>query len=137
MIDPHITLKQAIPYIRLYKGKTFVVKAGGSVLEKAGALAGLGEDIATLEQLGVRLVLVHGGGPQASRLSRQLGIEPRMGAGGRVTDAATLEAVTMVYRGTLNVEIVGALNKAGCRAVGLCGSDGGLVTAKRRPPVRV
>lgn len=137
MIDPHITLKQAVPYLRLYKGKTFVVKAGGAVLEKPGSLAALAEDVATLEQLGVRLVFIHGGGPQASRLQRKLGIEPRIVAGRRVTDAATLEAVKMAYRGTINLEVVGALAKAGCRAVGLCGVDGGLIRARKRPPVRV
>ncbi|HVE12098.1 MAG TPA: acetylglutamate kinase [Elusimicrobiota bacterium] len=137
MIDPHITLKQAVPYLRLYKGKIFVVKAGGAVLEKNGCLAALAEDVATLEQLGVKLVVVHGGGPQASRLQRQMGLEPRIVAGRRVTDAQTLEAVKMAYRGTINLDVVGAMLKAGCKAVGLCGLDGGLVKARKRPPVHV
>jgi len=137
MTDAPITLKEAVPYLRLYKGKTFVVKVGGSVLEKPDALAALAGDVADLHELGIRVVLVHGGGPQASRLSRQLGFEPQLVAGRRVTGPRELEVAKMVYAGSLNTDIVSALLKRHAPAVGLTGLDGGLVLAKKRGPTEL
>lgn len=132
-----INLKKAIPYIRLYKGKTFVVKAGGKVLEKPAALDALAEDLTLLHQLGIRVVFVHGGGGQATALSRQLGIEPKFVAGRRVTDAQTLGVAKMVYAGSLSVDVLSALRAHKTPAVGISGVDGNLITARKRPLVRV
>lgn len=132
MTEPIIALKQAIPYIRMYKGKTFVVKAGGKVISRRETLNVLVEEVSLLHQLGIRVVLVHGGGPQATELSRRLGIEPTIVAGRRVTDAQTLEVAKMVYAGSLNVDVLSAFRSHHTKAVGLSGVDGGLLTARKR-----
>lgn len=137
MRETPISLKGAMPYIRLYKGKTFVVKVGGAVLAKRGALEALAAQVGLLSQLGIRIVLVHGGGEQASALSRRLGAEPVIVAGRRVTDDEALEVAKMVYGGSLNVEVVAALRAQETSAVGLSGVDAGLLTARRRPLARV
>lgn len=137
MTDLISTLKRAVPYIRLYKGKTFVIKVGGRILERKDLLDALAEDVTLFHQLGIRCVLVHGGGPQASEMSRRLGIEPRIVAGRRVTDEPTLEIVKMVYGGTLNLDILAALRVHQTPAIGVSGLDTNLVTAKRRPPTSI
>jgi acetylglutamate kinase len=109
-----------------------VVKCGGDVL--AGpALAAVAADLACARAAGRRLIVVHGGGPQTTELSRKLGIEPRLVGGRRITDEAALDVVKMVVAGRLNVDLVAALRGAGVPAVGLSGSSG-LVRAHRRPP---
>ncbi|MBI4371533.1 MAG: acetylglutamate kinase [Elusimicrobia bacterium] len=133
MTDAPITLKQAVPYIRLYKGKTFVVKAGGRVVGRRDALDALVEDVCLLRQVGIRVVLVHGGGGQATELSNRLGLKTQIVAGRRVTDAPTLEVAKMVYGGALNVDILASFRAHHTPAVGVSGVDGGLVTARRRP----
>ena len=133
MHEAMISLRKAIPYIRLYKGKTFVVKFGGRLLEKRERLNALAEDVTLLHQLGIRIVLVHGGGDQATVLSKRLGIEPKIIAGRRVTCESTLDVVKMVYGGTLNIEILSALRAHQTKAVGISGVDGGLITATKRP----
>lgn len=135
---PVITgLKGALRYVRVYRGSTFVLKLGGEVLADAEALEDLAAQMALLGSLGIRLVVVHGGGPQVNELSRRLGFEPRLVAGRRVTDARSLEAVKMVCGGSLNVELVGALVRHGLRAVGLSGVDAGTLQATRRAPIEV
>jgi acetylglutamate kinase len=135
MEDTYILpLKRAVPYIRLYKNKVFVIKVGGSILQKPEVRDALAEDIAVLSQLGISVVVVHGGGPQATELSRQLGHEPTMIAGRRVTGDKDLEIVKMVFAGRLNLDLVGALERSGARAVGLSGADGSFLRARRRPP---
>lgn len=124
---------RAVPYIRLYKGKVFVVKVGGSVLKKPQTLQGIAADVGALHQLGVRVVVVHGGGPQATELARRLGHEPQIVAGRRITSEADLEVAKMVYAGKLNLELISALGAVGLRAIGLCGSDGDFLKARRRP----
>lgn len=109
-----------------------VIKLGGDVLA-GGALAAVAADIARARAAGRRLVVVHGGGPQTTELSRKLGIEPRLVGGRRITDQAALDVVKMVVAGRLNVDLVGALRGAGVPAVGLSGSSG-VVRAHRRPP---
>jgi len=130
-------LRHAVPYLELFRGKTFVIKLGGGLLGDRRALATVVEQLATLHHLGIRLVVVHGGGPQANELSRRLGIEVRQVEGRRVTDDETLAVVTMVLNGSANTELVAACRAAALPAVGLSGADGRLVVARRRPPVAV
>jgi len=132
MTDTPIMLKQAIPYIRMYKGKTFVVKVGGRVVGRKETLDALVEDVCLLQQVGIRVVLVHGGGSQATDLSKRLGLEPKLVDGRRVTDAQTLEVAKMVYAGTLNVDILATFRAHETSAVGVSGIDAGLVIAKKR-----
>lgn len=130
-------LKGALRYVRAYRDQTFVVKLGGDVLKDPAILDLVAGQLALLHSLGIRLVVVHGGGPQASELQVRLGQQPQMVAGRRVTDDAALEAVKMAFGGILNTDVVAALRENEIQAVGLTGVDGDLITAKRRPPVRV
>jgi len=130
-------LRHAVPYLALFRGKTFVVKVGGGALGDARALAGIVEQVAALHHLGIRVVVVHGGGPQTDALSERLGLEVRQVAGRRVTDEATLDAVTMTLSGTANTKLLAACRAAGLPAAGVSGVDGGLIVARRRPPVEV
>lgn len=127
-------LKHAIPYVRLFKGKTFVVKLGGESVADGATLAALLEQVEILGQLGIRVVLVHGGGPQTTALASRLGLATRMVDGRRVTDAATLEASVLALAGEVNTRVLSAARAAGLAAVGLSGIDAGLLTARRRPP---
>jgi len=130
-------LKGALRYVRAYRDQAFVVKLGGDVMKDPAALDHVAGQLALLHSLGIRLVVVHGGGPQASELQVRLGQTPQMVAGRRVTDDAALDAVKMTFAGTLNTDLVAALREHEIQAVGLTGVDGDLLTAKRRPPVRV
>jgi acetylglutamate kinase len=130
-------LKGALRYVRAYRDQAFVVKLGGDVMKDPAALDHVAGQLALLHSLGIRLVVVHGGGPQASELQTRLGQTPVMVAGRRVTDDAALDAVKMAFAGTLNTDLVAALREHEIQAVGLTGVDGDLLTAKRRPPVRV
>lgn len=130
-------LKGALRYVRAYRDQAFVVKLGGDVMKDPAALDHVAGQLALLHSLGIRLVVVHGGGPQASELQTRLGQTPQMVAGRRVTDDAALDAVKMTFAGTLNTDLVAALREHEIQAVGLTGVDGDLLTAKRRPPVRV
>src|SRR5262249_32900121 len=125
-------LRTAVPYIRAYKGRVFVIKLGGGLCEPGPVLANLVDQIAVLYQLGVKVVLVHGGGEQMTALSERLGIRPEMVAGRRVTDAQTLEAAKMTFAGTINTNILAAFRKARVPAVGLSGIDAALITAHKR-----
>ena len=138
--DPSVAiraLRGAAPYIRMYKGKVFVIKASGGVFGDAAATRGLIEQVAILHQVGIRVVLVHGGGPQSTALSKRLGLSTQMVEGRRVTDAATLEVSTMVLNGEINTRIVAVCRALSIPAIGLSGVDGGLIKATRRPPVQV
>jgi acetylglutamate kinase len=140
MIDPNkgiAGLKGTLRYVRAYRDHVFVVKLGGEVVKDEHALDGIAAQVSLLHSLGIRIVVVHGGGPQASALSRRLGVEPRIVAGRRVTDDAALEVAKMVYAGTLNLEVLSALRAHQVQAVGLSGVDAELLTARRRPPVTV
>ena len=130
-------LKGALRYVRAYRDQAFVVKLGGDVMKDPAALDHVAGQLALLHSLGIRLVVVHGGGPQASELQQRLGQTPQMVAGRRVTDDAALDAVKMTFAGTLNTDLVAALREHEIQAVGLTGVDGDLLTARRRPPVRV
>ena len=113
-----------------------VVKIGGGVVRSPDAVDRLARELATLHAVGIPLVLVHGGGPQATQLSGRLGIPVTVIDGRRVTDAAALEVVKMVFAGQLNTDLVAALLRHGVRPVGLSGIAGGILRAHRRPPVR-
>jgi acetylglutamate kinase len=130
-------LKGALRYVRAYRDHVFVVKLGGDVLSDPDVRDQVAGQLALLSSLNIRLVVVHGGGPQATALSRRLGQEPEIIAGRRVTDAAALEVAKMVYAGQLNVDLLAALREHKVQAVGLSGIDADLLTAHRRPPVSV
>jgi len=112
---------------------TTVIKLGGNVFE-GDALAAVCNDVATIVARGDRVVMVHGGGPQATDLQKRLGIEPRMVAGRRMTDAETLDVMKMVVGGKLNIDLCAALTRAGARGVGLNGASSQAVLAVKRPP---
>src|SRR5579872_273679 len=130
-------LKNAAPYIRMYKGKTFVVKAGGGVFADIATTRVLIEQIAILHYFGVRVVVVHGGGPQLTDLSEALGVPTRMVEGRRVTDQKSIDVTAMVLNGLINTRILGMCRDLNIDAVGISGVDAGLVRAHRRPPVKV
>jgi acetylglutamate kinase len=130
-------LKGALRYVRAYRDQVFVVKLGGDVLSEPETLDRVAGQLALLSSLGIRIVVVHGGGPQATALSVRLGLEPRMVAGRRVTDDGALEVAKMVYAGQINVNLLAALRDHRVQAVGLSGVDAELITAHRRPPVSV
>jgi acetylglutamate kinase len=130
-------LKSAAPYIRMYKGKTFVVKAGGGVFADQHTTRALVEQIAILHHFGVRVVLVHGGGPQLTELSSALGVPTRMVEGRRVTDQQAIDVTAMVLNGLINTRVLGICRDLNIDAVGISGVDAGLVRAHRRPPLKV
>ena len=137
MIEGIAGLKGALGYVRAYRGKTFVVKAGGEVSGDARARHALAAQVGLLHSLGIRCVLVHGGGPQATALAQRLGIPPTIVGGRRVTDDAQLAVAKMAFAGTVNVDLLAALRQCHVRAVGLSGVDAELLTASRRPPREV
>jgi acetylglutamate kinase len=128
-------LKDAVPYIRMFKGKTFVIKAGGNAFADEAAVRALVAQVDILHQVGIRTVLVHGGGPQSSELARSLGAVPQFVEGRRVTDAQALQVATMVLNGTINTRLLAACRSLGLPAVGVSGVDAGLIQARKRPPV--
>ncbi|HEY8051969.1 MAG: acetylglutamate kinase [Steroidobacterales bacterium] len=130
-------LKNAAPYIRMYKGKTFVVKVGGGVFADENATRVLVEQIAILHFFGVRVVLVHGGGPQLTELSAALGVPTRMVEGRRITDQKSIDATAMVLNGLINTRVLGICRDLNIDAVGISGVDAGLVRAHKRPPVKL
>lgn len=126
------TLTEALPYMRRYSGKTFVVKYGGNAMvnkELAGVFA---QDIVLLRQVGINPIVVHGGGPQINQMLDRLQIKSHFIDGLRVTDAATMEVVEMVLAGSTNKHIVSAINAAGGKAVGLSGRDANLLIATKQ-----
>lgn len=127
-------LREALPYIQKFQGKTFVVKFSGKVTEDAVNLASLAEELALLHQVGIRICVVHGGGKQLSELARKLGVDQTVIEGRRVTNDETLDLAKMIFSGKINTEILASLRRRGIHPVGLSGIDGGVVTAVRRPP---
>lgn len=127
-------LREALPYIRRFKNKTFVVKFSGKVTEDPSVLTSLAEEIALLHRVGIRVCVIHGGGKQLNELAARLGVVQTVIEGRRVTDDDTLELAKMIFRGKINTEILSALRNRGVHAVGLSGIDGGVVRARRRPP---
>ena len=125
------TLIEALPYLQRYAGRSFVVKYGGNAMGDADATRDFAQDVVLLKAVGINPVVVHGGGPQIGAMLHRLGVESAFVDGLRVTDAATAEVAEMVLSGAINKAIVGAIQAAGGRALGLSGKDGGLVTARR------
>jgi acetylglutamate kinase len=135
MSQPRLDLlREALPYIRRFKGKTFVVKLSGKVTEEPENLSSLAEELALLHQVGIRACVVHGGGKQLTDLAQQMGVEQTIINGRRVTDDATLDMAKMMFAGKINTDILAALRRLGVEAVGLSGVDGNIVLAERRPP---
>ena len=130
-------LKHAVPYLKRFGGKTFVIKTGGAAVATEEAVKGLVEQVALLFKLGIRVVLVHGGGPQSTELARKLGVRSRFVDGRRVTDAEALRVTTMVLNGEINTRILAACRDFELPAIGLSEVDAGLIRAHRRPPVKV
>lgn len=122
-------LVEALPYLRQFYGKTIVVKYGGSAMLDDDLKTQVMQDIALLHYVGIRPILVHGGGPEISALMEQMGHEPSFVGGLRVTDATTMEIVEMVLAGKTNKGIVAMLNRQGARAIGLSGKDASLIVA--------
>jgi acetylglutamate kinase len=132
LLDPAqhaAVLIEALPYLRQFYGKTIVVKYGGNAMIDDNLKTMVMQDIALLHYVGIRPILVHGGGPEISALMKQMGHEPAFVDGLRVTDSATMEIVEMVLAGKTNKGIVSLLNKQGARAVGLSGKDANLIVA--------
>ena len=132
MIQRAEVLIEALPYIRAFQGKTLVIKYGGAAMEQADLKEQFAQDVLLLRLVGIRPVIVHGGGPQIGALMKRLGKEPRFVGGMRVTDEETVQIVEMVLVGKINKEIVGLINLHGGRAVGLSGKDASLLRARKR-----
>ncbi len=128
-------LKHAAPYIRLYKGKVFVIKAGGEVFADPELASALVEQVGILHQVGIRTVLIHGGGPQSTQLAKDLGLDTQFVEGRRVTDSESLNVATMILNGQINTRILAACRDLQIPAVGISGVDAGLIRAHKRPPV--
>ncbi len=128
-------LKHAAPYIRLFKSKVFVIKAGGEVFADTGKASALMEQVGILHQVGIRVVLVHGGGPQSTELASALGLDTTFVDGRRVTDSESLNVATMVLNGQINTRILATCRDLEIPAVGISGVDAGLIRAHKRPPV--
>jgi acetylglutamate kinase len=138
--DPSIAvraLKSAAPYIRMYKNKVFVIKAGGAVFSDEISMRHLIEQVAILHQVGIKTVLVHGGGPQLDQLQASLGLETRMVNGRRITDASSIDVAAMVLNGLINTRILAICRELDIEAIGLSGVDAGLIRAHKRGPVPV
>ena len=124
-------LAQALPYIRKFHGKTMVIKYGGNAMTDPALQAAFAEDVVLLKLVGINPVVVHGGGPQIETALKRLGKEGKFIQGMRVTDAETMEVVEWVLGGEVQQDIVGLINQAGGKAVGLTGRDGGLIRARK------
>ncbi len=127
-------LKQALPYIKRYRNKIFVIKFGGEVVCDTKRMDNLAADISLLYELNVRMVIIHGGGPQATELAGRLGIETEKVEGRRITDDRMLEVAKMVFAGKISTDILSALRRNDTPGIGLSGVDGNLIDAVRRPP---
>src|ERR1700744_4196142 len=138
--DPSIAvraLKSAAPYIRMYKNKVFVIKASGAVFGDEASMRNLIEQVAILHQVGIKTVLVHGGGPQLDQVQATLGLETKMVNWRRVTDQKSLDVTAMVLNGLINTRILAICRALGIEAIGLSGVDAGLTRAHRRAPVPI
>jgi acetylglutamate kinase len=131
-IDKARVLVEALPYMQRFMGRTLVIKYGGAAMKDAELRASFAVDVVLLKHIGVRPVIVHGGGPQIGALLERLGKKSTFVDGLRVTDDETMEAVEMILGGTVNREIVDLVQRGGGRAVGLTGCDGGMIRAHRR-----
>jgi acetylglutamate kinase len=124
-------LAEALPYMQRYDEATVVVKYGGHAMGDENLAREFARDIVLLEQTAINPVVVHGGGPQIEAMLKRVGVKSHFAAGLRVTDEATLEVVEMVLAGSINKQMVGYINEAGGKAIGLCGKDGNMVVARK------
>ncbi len=124
-------LSEALPHMQRYDEENVVVKYGGHAMGEEELARSFARDIVLMEQTAINPVVVHGGGPQIGEMLKRLGIESQFAGGLRITDAATIEIVEMVLAGSINKQIVGFINEAGGKAVGLCGKDGNMVLARK------
>ncbi len=133
-ISPHDiarVLSEALPHMQRYDEETVVVKYGGHAMGEEEMAKSFARDIVLMEQTAINPVVVHGGGPQIGEMLKRLGIKSEFAGGLRITDAATIEIVEMVLAGSINSQIVGFINEAGGKAVGLTGKDGNMVLARK------
>ena len=133
-VSPHDiarVLSEALPHMQRYDEEIVVVKYGGHAMGEEAKARSFASDIVLMEQTAINPVVVHGGGPQIGDMLKRLGIKSEFAAGLRITDAATIEIVEMVLAGSINKQIVGFINQAGGKAVGLCGKDGNMVQARK------
>jgi len=124
-------LSEALPYMQRYDEETVVVKYGGHAMGEENLARDLARDIVLLEQAAINPIVVHGGGPQIQSMLERVGIKSQFAGGLRITDAATVEIVEMVLAGSINKQIVGYINQAGGKAIGLCGKDGNIMIARK------
>ncbi len=129
------SLKRATPYIRMFKRKVFVLKAGGDAFATVEGTRAIMEQVGILHDVGIRVILVHGGGPQSTELSKALGVSAEFIDGRRVTDEKALEVAMMVLNGQINTRLLAACRDLDIPAVGLSGVDAGLIKAHKRPPI--
>jgi acetylglutamate kinase len=130
-LDKARILSEALPHMQRYDEATVVVKYGGHAMGEEQLARDFARDIVLLEQLAINPVVVHGGGPQIGAMLKKLGIESQFAGGLRITDARTVEVVEMVLAGSINKQIVGFINEAGGKAIGLTGKDGDMVRARK------
>jgi acetylglutamate kinase len=130
-------LKAAVPYIRMFKRKVFVVKAGGAVFGDEESTRELIEQIGILHEVGIHVVLVHGGGPQSTALANALDVPAQFVEGRRITDEGSLRVATMVLNGIINTRVLAICRDIDLPAIGMSGVDAGLIHAHRRPPVKL
>jgi acetylglutamate kinase len=130
-LDAARVLSEALPHMQRYDEETIVIKYGGHAMGHENMARSFARDIVLLEQTAINPVVVHGGGPQIEAMLKRAGVQSQFAAGLRITDAATLEIVEMVLAGSINKQIVGYINAAGGKAIGLCGKDGNMVIAKK------
>src|SRR5215471_2509952 len=133
-VSPHDiarVLSEALPHMQRYDEEIVVVKYGGHAMGEEASAKSFASDIVLLEQTAINPVVVHGGGPQIGDMLKRLGIKSEFAGGLRITDAATIEIVEMVLAGSINKNLVGYINEAGGKAVGLCGKDGNMVVARK------
>jgi acetylglutamate kinase len=124
-------LSEALPYMQRYDEEIIVVKYGGHAMGEENLARDFARDIVLLEQTAINPIVVHGGGPQIEAMLKKVGVQSQYAAGLRITDAKTLEIVEMVLAGSINKQMVGYINEAGGKAVGLCGKDGNMVVARK------
>jgi acetylglutamate kinase len=136
LIEKAKILQEALPYIRRFHGRTFVIKYGGSAMTDPGLQESFVRDVVLMKYVGMNPIVVHGGGPQIDQTLRALGITPHKVEGLRVTDDRTMEVVEMVLAGRINKHIVSLIGRQGGRAVGISGIDDGLLLARKAPPVQ-
>jgi acetylglutamate kinase len=130
-LDAARVLSEALPHMQRYDEETIVIKYGGHAMGSEQVARSFARDIVLLEQTAINPVVVHGGGPQIEAMLKRAGVQSQFAGGLRITDAATLEIVEMVLAGSINKQIVGYINAAGGKAIGLCGKDGNMVLAKK------